>query len=172
MGRTEQQGTAPIWALTGLGTGTLNVTLGSEADGILGTMSGEVQLVEGRQVLTSLTVTRTRGVTPTFLRSLPLAWLEGVANGQVDPAPLQPSPGKPSKKAARTVRRIVGRGRTGRAWPDELYEAVAELYRTSGSAPTRTIAEIAEVEHSTASRWVREARARELLPVGQKGRAV
>lgn len=55
--------------------------------------------------------------------------------------------------------------RRRRSVTDELLAQVAEVYReqTGTGAPTAAVAERFSVTHSTAARWVREARAREFL---------
>lgn len=72
------------------------------------------------------------------------------------------------------VQAAVGHpGRRGHG--DDHYQRVAELYRTLVAAgnrqPVKTIAEQLGVKPNTVSSWVREARARDLLPAGQRGKA-
>ena len=54
----------------------------------------------------------------------------------------------------------------GRSYPDDFYERVAAEYRNAfrrGARPVAAIAVAAQVPRSTAARWVKEARRRELL---------
>jgi len=62
----------------------------------------------------------------------------------------------------------------GPAYPDAFYEAVAGAYRHLAASSRRPIADLAAangVPSTTAQRWVKEARRRELLPPGRKGKA-
>ncbi|MGD0285113.1 MAG: hypothetical protein ABSC31_01840 [Acidimicrobiales bacterium] len=51
----------------------------------------------------------------------------------------------------------------GQAWPDEHYQEVAEVYRSSAGKPLLAIAERWKVSRPTASKWVAEARRRKFL---------
>ncbi len=58
--------------------------------------------------------------------------------------------------------------------PDAFYKRVASFYKVMmerGGKPTSAIAESAGVTKTTAARWVREARQRNLLPPTTKGRS-
>lgn len=58
--------------------------------------------------------------------------------------------------------------------PERFYAQVAAAYRhyaTQTRAPARAIADEAQVPVTTVHRWIREARIRNLLPPGHKGRA-
>jgi transposase len=59
-----------------------------------------------------------------------------------------------------------------RAHPTEHYEQVAEVYDEAieaGDPPTQAVADAFGVPYTTAARWVRRARALELLPPPRPG---
>jgi hypothetical protein len=65
-------------------------------------------------------------------------------------------------------------------YPAEHYALVAEVYQEAVEAgladgttrtPDKDIAQMWGVPHTTAARWVKEARRRGLLPPGHRGRA-
>ena len=61
-----------------------------------------------------------------------------------------------------------------RGYPDEFYEGVARAYRSLSALSGRPVAELAaanDVPLTTAQRWVKEARARSLLPPGRRGKS-
>ncbi len=61
-----------------------------------------------------------------------------------------------------------------RGYPDSFYVAVAAAYQTlahSTASPIAALASANDVPHTTAQRWVREARHRGLLPPGRPGKA-
>lgn len=60
-----------------------------------------------------------------------------------------------------------------RPYPDDFYQAVADIYRSAASmsrAPAPLIADANGVEVGTVHRWVRMARKRGLLPLAAKGK--
>src|SRR5262249_24930385 len=59
-------------------------------------------------------------------------------------------------------------------YPDEFYARVAALYRrliAAGEPPAPALAQANGVAKATVHRWIQEARSREKLPPGKKGRA-
>jgi hypothetical protein len=72
------------------------------------------------------------------------------------------------------VERIAAIPRPDGVDPDTFYRRVAEVYRAVSAETNRpavVIAESSGVPVATVRRWINEARRREFLPPGQRGRA-
>lgn len=152
-----------------------------------GYLSIKIADVDGRLIVVRLDIHRDSGIDATFLRDLAITQLEATLNTpewskvfrenldphlvlEEDSMRIEYGPSVPSDTRT-ALRRIVRKGRQGGRWPGELYELAADVYLQGGPKPTATLADVAGIEHSTAARWVREARSRGLLPAGRKGRA-
>lgn len=165
-------------------TGELHIT----GDELLTTFAGCDVIVRlgpddrGRWRPVEVTIRNPDGVPAEAVRSLPLPQLEASANsamvawvlqanaalrdqGEKVPGPeLVEHPRPPLK-----LRVPSGRGKK----PDAFYERVAKAYQwlaAHGGKPASVLAEQNNVPVTTVHRWVKEARARGLLPPGQKGR--
>jgi hypothetical protein len=111
----------------------------------------------GRFVITDLHLHGDQ-LTAESLRGLSLARLEAKLNS--------------SLRGSGGVREVLSR-RSDETDPDDFYRIVADAYveyAAQSKAPGKAIAEEARVPASTAHRWIRQARHRGFLPVGQKGR--
>lgn len=122
---------------------------------------------DGRLHLAGLRVEGT--VSAELLRSIPVGRIEAAANAQLHvSAPAAPAR-RPSARIA-AVHRSAG----GRGYSDAFYRAVASAYRhlaTTSKRPVADLAEANDVPASTAQRWVKEARRRNLLAPGRPGKA-
>ena len=120
-------------------------------------------------------------VTAALIRSLPVArlidaerirqrdYLARTFRGRMQPA----SAG--GRRAIEELERQWEPGRAGRRpiYGAEHFRQVAAAYSEAvagGAAPTRAVAERWTVSHSTAAKWVAEARRRGELPATEKGR--
>ena len=107
------------------------------------------------------------GVTAERLRTIPLGRIEAGANA------LMHGEGRLRLGAPPTIPHEL-RLNASRGYPDRFYEAVAAAYHTLAHAsakPVVAIAEANDVPLTTAQRWVREARARVMLPPGRPGKS-
>ena len=108
-------------------------------------------------------------VSAELLRAIPVGRIEAAANAQLHTsAPRVPSR-RPRARIAPTLRSNAVRG-----YPDAFYQAVASTYRHLVTTSSRPVAELAaanDVPVTTAQRWVKEARRRQLLSPGQPGKS-
>ena len=107
-------------------------------------------------------------VTAALLRRLPVGRIEAAVNALAHAAG-----GGPRWRAEAKVPAHL-RDSAVRGYPDEFYEVVARAYRSLSALSARPVGELAEandVPVTTAQRWVKEARARGLLPPGRRGKA-
>jgi hypothetical protein len=103
------------------------------------------------------------------LRAVPVGRIEAVANSQLLGIPSLPAP---RTRSARVPDRLRSNAVNG--YPDTFYEAVAAIYQGLASRSPRPVADLAAanaVPLTTAQRWIKEARRRELLPPGRRGKA-
>jgi hypothetical protein len=108
-------------------------------------------------------------VSAEVLRAVPVGRIEAAANAQLHPtAPEAP----PRARSAAIPQRL--RTNAVRGYPDAFYDSVASAYRHLATASPRPVADLAAangVPTTTAQRWVKEARRRELLAPGRPGKA-
>lgn len=107
------------------------------------------------------------GVSAERLRTVPLGRIEAAANA------LMHGGGNKRLGVPATIPHEL-RLNAARGYSDRFYEAVAAAYRTLAHAsakPVVAIAEANDVPLTTAQRWVREARARGMLPPGRPGKS-
>jgi hypothetical protein len=126
------------------------------------TVELELDTATGRLRPRKITVESAEGVTGEAMRTLPMRQVEALINRRYA-RPDEPSP---------PIRLRVPKG-TGKK-PDDFYRQVAAAYEflaLTSRAPAAEIARKNRVPMTTAHRWVREARARGLLPPGQKGKS-
>jgi hypothetical protein len=107
-------------------------------------------------------------VSATVLRTIPVGRIEAAVNALIRHGH---EPRRPPVEA-----RVPDQLRQNSApgYPDEFYEVIARAYRVLASDSPRPIVELAEANEvplTTAQRWVKEARRRELLPPGRRGKA-
>ncbi|HET7490228.1 MAG TPA: hypothetical protein VFJ85_20050 [Acidimicrobiales bacterium] len=122
---------------------------------------------DGRLHVTALHVEGT--VSAEVLRGIPVGRIEAAANAQLH----HRSPGVPSRQPRARIRASL-RSNAVQGYPDAFYEAVATTYRhlaATSSRPVVALAEANDVPVTTAQRWVKEARRRELLAPGRPGKA-
>lgn len=107
-------------------------------------------------------------VSATVLRSIPVGRIEAAVNDLA----------RHGHDAARSVAEArvpdALRDHSVPGYPDEFYEVIARAYRTLAAHSARPIVDIAEANEvpvTTAQRWVKEARRRQLLPPGRRGKA-
>lgn len=108
-------------------------------------------------------------VSAELLRSIPVGRIEAAANAQLHvSAPPVPARRPPVRIAA------IHRLSTDRGYPVAFYRRVATSYRHLAMTSKRPVADLAaanDVPVSTAQRWVKEARRRNLLAPGRPGKA-
>ena len=107
-------------------------------------------------------------VSADLLRTIPIGRIEALANALLHPHAAAQS----WRSSARLPDELLHAPRGSR--PDGFYEAVASTYRHLVSASARPVADLADandVPRTTAHRWVKEARRRDLLPPGRPGKA-
>jgi hypothetical protein len=107
-------------------------------------------------------------VSATVLRTIPVGRIEAAVNA------LARHGHEPNRERAEA--RIPDRLRDHAVpgYPDEFYEVIARAYRVLAADSPRPIVDLAEANEvplTTAQRWVKEARRRELLPPGRRGKA-
>jgi hypothetical protein len=108
-------------------------------------------------------------VSAELLRAVPVGRIEATANAQLHPTAPEAPPR--ARGAAIPVR---FRTNAVRGYPDAFYDAVASAYRHLATASHRPVVELAAangVPVTTAQRWIKEARRRELLAPGRPGKA-
>lgn len=150
--------------------------------------------VDGRFAVTDVYLARNRErVTPADLRSVQLGRYEAMANAnggglerargallsdRAEPTPAEIRANLFSGEILAAAKSALNTGRPkltrpSGTDPDAFYQAVAEAYREYAAvtkAAAARIADEADVPVTTAHRWVREARRRNFLPPGQRGR--
>ncbi len=107
-------------------------------------------------------------VTSALLRRLPVGRIEAAVNALAHAA----GDGSRWRAEARIPEHL--RETAVRGYPDEFYEVVARAYRSLSALSGRPVAELAaanDVPLTTAQRWVKEARGRNLLPPGRRGKS-
>lgn len=124
-------------------------------------------------------------VTGELLRAIPVARIEAAANLPTANLPAGPPPGgEVTLGQVRSWATAIDPARLDRpreplqrpdgSDPEGFYRRVADAYRmaaTSSHRPAALLAEEAGVPVATVHRWVAEARRRQLLPPGRKGKA-
>ena len=108
-------------------------------------------------------------VSAEVLRSIPVGRIEAAANAQLH----HRSPAAPPRRPRARIRTSLRAGGR-RGYPDAFYDEVAAVYRhlvTTSSRPVADLAVANDVPVTTARRWVKEARRRDLLAPGQPGKA-
>jgi len=135
--------------------------------GYLGTVRVKVAMAEdGRWHLTALMLEGS--VSAEALRAVPVGRIEATANSQLHGA-------EGARPAVRSAR-VPDKHRTTavKGYPDAFYESIASIYGSLAVTSARPVADLAAanaVPVTTAQRWVKEARRRELLPPGRPGKA-
>src|SRR6478735_6281918 len=107
-------------------------------------------------------------VSASLLRTIPVGRIEAAVNALARHG----AEGAGSRAEARVPPKLREHSVPG--YPDEFYEAIARAYRLLAADSTRPVVDIAEangVPVTTAQRWVKEARRRDLLPPGRRGKA-
>ncbi len=147
---------------------------------------------DGRVIINALHLAAGNGaLTADDLRTVPLRSIEAYLNGQSAEQLARQEAERPevddaTDKWLRSVaprielrplaRRSVLRIKvpTGQRRPDSFYASVARAYTTLAARHRRPAAELAEINNvpvTTMHRWIKEARARGLLPPGTPGKA-
>jgi hypothetical protein len=158
------------------------------------------QRSDGRLVVAEMYVAAEDGVTSERLRALPVARAEAAANREVREEVLHESSTTPiqtvevpiwalrdaepdggwvafeeASGARAAAPRLKLRPSAGsRKRSDAFYQSVADAYTwlaAQTKAPAARLAELNEVPVTTVHQWVKEARRRELLGPGQRGRS-
>lgn len=139
-------------------------------DARLRTAAVHVRVDEGDDGRLHLAGLRVEGkVSSELLRSIPVGRIEAAANAHLHVSAPPVSTRRPPARIAVSRRTSAGRG-----YPDSFYRAVASAYRHLATTSKRPVAELAaanDVPTSTAQRWVKEARRRNLLAPGRPGKA-
>ncbi|WP_426573861.1 hypothetical protein [Aquihabitans sp. McL0605] len=107
-------------------------------------------------------------VSASLLRTIPVGRIEAAVNALARHGN-ESSKGRAEARVPAKLREHAVPG-----YPDEFYEVVARAYRLLAADSSRPVVDIAEandVPVTTAQRWVKEARRRELLPPGRRGKA-
>lgn len=107
-------------------------------------------------------------VSAALLRTIPVGRIEAAVNAHVA-ADRADGSGLAEARIPDHLRETAVRG-----YPDEFYEVVARAYRALAAVSPRPIVDLAtanDVPPTTAQRWVKEARRREHLPPGRRGKA-
>ena len=129
-----------------------------------------VQVAEGDDGRLHLAGLRVDGpVSAELLRAIPVGRIEAAANAQLHASAPQVPSRRPRARIAPSLRSNAVRG-----YPDAFYQAVASTYRHLVTTSSRPVAELAaanDVPVTTAQRWVKEARRRQLLAPGQPGKS-
>ncbi len=150
---------------------------------------------DGRWQVTELLLPNDeRPVTTDDLRRVPLGRIEAYANGPEaaailsvkaasEPVSLEERVRQAEQQGQELTARAVARRRRhtlhlnvppNRPYPDAFYERVARVYAQVAAEerrPAASIAEASDVPVTTVHRWVKECRARGLLPPGRVGKA-
>ena len=110
-------------------------------------------------------------VSASLLRTIPVGRIEAAVNALARHGH-EPGRGRTEARVPDQLRDRSERSEPG--YPDEFYEVIARAYRLLAADSARPVVDIAEandVPVTTAQRWVKEARRRELLPPGRRGKA-
>lgn len=137
---------------------------------------------DGRTIVTDVYIHGSE-ITPEIMRGISMSRIQATINLigglPLDEKGVEPSLAELRQRADSVQRRATNSKRprltrpNGKD-PEEFYARVAEAYREYAphtQAPAKEMATEAGVPITTAHRWISEARRRELLPVGRKGRA-
>lgn len=125
---------------------------------------------DGRWVLTGLRVESDDRLDTNLVRKIPLGRLEELYNVEGSFSPVISGSGD---GGARPMPRPRVRVPQGRDYGDDFYAEVAAVYQAllaMGEPPATTIAQDTGVPITTANRWIRECRLRDLLPPARRGR--
>jgi hypothetical protein len=134
------------------------------------------ELVDGRWVIGELRLARADGISGGDLRQLRLDPVEAALSrvapdmgfGEDDPGWF-----KNLQRRRYSLKRGL-RAPAKRPYPDSFYRDVADSYFAcieGGVKPAPTLAEFWRVPITTVHGWIKEARQREILPPGRKGKA-
>ena len=107
-------------------------------------------------------------VSATLLRTIPVGRIEAAVNALARHGH-EPHRDRAEARVPEQLREHAVPG-----YPDEFYEVIARAYRVLAADSSRPIVELAEANEvplTTAQRWVKEARRRELLPPGRRGKS-
>ena len=140
-----------------------------------------VDVIDGRVTVVGVKVTNPEGVSLEDLRAVPVHRFEAQLNDSEDLL-AKWTQSKMRRAAALAALEAEAEPPTGmelrlkipdgRRYPDEFYEAIADLYRrlvATGKRPAPALAKANDVPTTTVHRWVKEARARGLLAPARKG---